>query len=51
MNQHDEYDVVLEEIHHTEKKDAPSGTALHAALDILKRLERKKDWKNETILR
>ena len=48
MNQHDEYDVVLEEIHHTEKKDAPNGTALNAALDILKRLERKKDWKNET---
>jgi len=46
MNQHDEYDVTLEEIHHTEKKDAPSGTALHAALDILKRLERKTDWKN-----
>jgi 4-hydroxy-tetrahydrodipicolinate reductase len=46
MNQHDEYDVILEEIHHTEKKDSPSGTALHAALDILKRLERKTDWKN-----
>ena len=47
MNQHDEYDVTLEEIHHTEKKDAPSGTALHAALDILKRLQRKSDWKND----
>ncbi len=48
MNQHEEYDVTLEEIHHTEKKDAPSGTALHAALDVLKRLERKSDWKNES---
>lgn len=47
MNEHTEYDVIMEEIHHTEKKDAPSGTALHAALDILKRLERKSDWKNE----
>ena len=46
MNDHDEYDVTLEEIHHTEKRDAPSGTALHAALDILKRLERKRDWQN-----
>ena len=46
MNNHDEYDVCLEEIHHTEKKDAPSGTALHAALDILKRLERKSNWEN-----
>ena len=48
MNKHDEYDITLEEIHHTEKKDAPSGTALHAALDILKRVERKNDWKNES---
>ncbi|MFN8284285.1 MAG: 4-hydroxy-tetrahydrodipicolinate reductase [Chitinophagales bacterium] len=49
MNQHDEYDITLEEIHHTEKKDAPSGTGLHAALDILKRIERKKNWiNNET---
>lgn len=49
MNQHHEYDITLEEIHHTEKKDAPSGTGLHAALDILKRIERKKNWiNNET---
>ena len=46
MNNHDEYNILLEEIHHTEKKDAPSGTGLHAALDILKRIERKKDWIN-----
>lgn len=50
MNEQDEYDVMLEEIHHTEKKDAPSGTALHAALDILAKLERKDNWENiETI--
>ena len=49
MNNHDEYNILLEEIHHTEKKDAPSGAGLHAALDILKRIERKKDWiNNET---
>ena len=46
MNNHEEYNILLEEIHHTEKKDAPSGTGLHAALDILKRIERKKDWIN-----
>lgn len=46
MNAQDEYDVIMEEIHHTEKKDAPSGTALHAALDILARLERKNNWEN-----
>ncbi|MDB5227888.1 MAG: dapB, partial [Bacteroidota bacterium] len=48
MNHHDEYDISLEEIHHTEKKDAPSGTALHAALDILKRIERKTSWENNS---
>ena len=29
------------------KKDSPSGTALHAALDILKRVSRKSVWKNK----
>lgn len=47
MNRHLEYDIFMEEIHHTEKKDAPSGTALHAALDILKRVERKSNWENQ----
>ncbi|HRH57356.1 MAG TPA: 4-hydroxy-tetrahydrodipicolinate reductase [Chitinophagales bacterium] len=47
MNAHDEYEISLEEIHHTEKKDAPSGTALHAALDILKRVTRKTEWVND----
>ena len=46
MNNYPNYNVSMEEIHHTQKLDAPSGTALHAALDILKRLERKTDWKN-----
>lgn len=50
MNDHEEYDITLEEIHHTEKKDAPSGTGLHAALDILKRIERKKNWVNNETL-
>ncbi|HNJ61544.1 MAG TPA: 4-hydroxy-tetrahydrodipicolinate reductase [Chitinophagales bacterium] len=47
MNKYDAYDVEMEEIHHTEKKDAPSGTALYAALDVLKFVDRKADWKNE----
>jgi 4-hydroxy-tetrahydrodipicolinate reductase len=29
------YKASIEEIHHTEKKDAPSGTAIHLAADIL----------------
>lgn len=48
MNVHQEYDVAMEEIHHTEKKDAPSGTALYAAYDVLRILDRKSEWKNET---
>ena len=47
MNKYDAYDVEMEEIHHTEKKDAPSGTALYTALDVLKFVDRKVDWKNE----
>ena len=47
MNKYDAYDVEMEEIHHTEKKDAPSGTALYDALDVLKFVDRKADWKNE----
>ncbi len=39
-----EYDVSIEEIHHTEKKDAPSGTAITIAEGILKYSE-KQDWK------
>ncbi len=46
MDQHTSYNVEMEEIHHTEKKDAPSGTALFAAYDILHRIKRKNEWRN-----
>jgi len=46
MQQHDDYDVSMEEIHHTEKKDAPSGTAITLAEQILENLGRKKQWVN-----
>lgn len=42
-----EYDVVMREIHHTAKKDAPSGTAVTLAEQILSSLPRKKNWVNE----
>ncbi|PUZ30238.1 dihydrodipicolinate reductase [Chitinophaga costaii] len=42
-----QYDVHLEEIHHTQKKDAPSGTAISLADQILAKLARKKTWINE----
>ncbi len=39
-----DYGVYLEEIHHTEKKDAPSGTAITLAEEIIKNSD-KKEWK------
>lgn len=47
MKNHDEYDVKMEEIHHTQKKDAPSGTAISLAEDILHHIPSKKKWVNE----
>ncbi len=46
MNNFDAYDIQLEEIHHTEKKDAPSGTAITLAEGVLKNVTRKKQWVN-----
>lgn len=46
MNQWPAYDVKLEEIHHTQKLDAPSGTAITLAGDIIRRLDRKEKWVN-----
>jgi len=47
MNEWPEYDVAIEETHHTGKKDAPSGTAITIAEQILDNLERKKRWVKE----
>ena len=47
MNGCNNYDVRIEEIHHTQKKDAPSGTAISLANDILARVKRKESWVNE----
>ncbi|HKL92026.1 MAG TPA: 4-hydroxy-tetrahydrodipicolinate reductase [Bacteroidales bacterium] len=48
MNGFPEYDVCMKEIHHTQKMDAPSGTAISLAEDILERLDRKTTWVKET---
>jgi 4-hydroxy-tetrahydrodipicolinate reductase len=50
MNSHADYEVSMTEIHHTEKKDAPSGTAITLAEQILKNIGRKKKWVNNTSL-
>jgi 4-hydroxy-tetrahydrodipicolinate reductase len=47
MNTYTQYDVRMEEIHHTAKLDAPSGTAISIANDILKNLDRKTKWTSE----
>ncbi|MFI5186367.1 MAG: 4-hydroxy-tetrahydrodipicolinate reductase [Chitinophagales bacterium] len=43
---HKEYEVQVTEIHHTAKKDAPSGTAITIAEQILENIKRKKGWVN-----
>lgn len=48
MNGLPQYDVTVEEVHHTQKKDAPSGTAITIAEGILDNLDRKKKWVGET---
>lgn len=47
MASHDDYEVILEETHHTQKKDAPSGTAISLAEQVLEHVKRKKKWVNE----
>ncbi len=49
MNRYPQYDVQVEEIHHTQKLDAPSGTAITIAEGILDGLERKNTWVNEVV--
>jgi len=42
------YSVSIEEIHHTEKKDAPSGTAITLAEQAIKELPGKSSWVNSS---
>ena len=46
MHQFGGYDVAVREIHHTEKIDQPSGTALTAAEGILRHFPGKTTWRN-----
>lgn len=48
MNQFPQYDVKMTETHHIHKLDAPSGTAITLAEDIVDRLDRKTSWKAGT---
>lgn len=46
MLPHTDYAVSMKEIHHTQKKDAPSGTAITLAEQIMEVLPNKKQWVN-----
>lgn len=46
MRQHTGYNVMIDEIHHTQKKDAPSGTAITLAEQVLQYITTKKQWVN-----
>ncbi len=47
MHQFGGYDVQVREVHHTQKADQPSGTALTAAEAILRHFPSKTIWRNE----
>ena len=49
MNRFPEYEAEMTEVHHTQKLDAPSGTAITLAEGILENLDRKTNWVKETI--
>jgi 4-hydroxy-tetrahydrodipicolinate reductase len=49
MSEHDDYEVMIEEIHHTEKKDHPSGTAITLAKQIISEIKSKTDFKDRLI--
>ena len=49
MSQREEYTVSIEETHHIHKQDAPSGTAIVLANDIIRQTEHKEKWVKETV--
>ena len=44
MNKFPDYQVKIDETHHTQKLDKPSGTAISLANDIIKQINRKTKW-------
>jgi 4-hydroxy-tetrahydrodipicolinate reductase len=47
MNHFDNYNVEMTEVHHTQKLDAPSGTAITLAEGVIENLDRKNSWVKE----
>jgi len=50
MNGFEEYDVKMSETHHIHKLDAPSGTAITLAEEIIDNLDRKNKWVKGTLI-
>lgn len=50
MNRFPEYTVSMREVHHTRKKDAPSGTAVTLAEGIIENIDRVSSWVNHETL-
>ena len=48
MDQQPQYDLHIEETHHIQKLDTPSGTAITLANEILANMERKSSWTKNT---
>jgi 4-hydroxy-tetrahydrodipicolinate reductase len=46
LKPHPDYKAAIEEIHHTQKKDAPSGTAITLAEQIIHTIPQKNKWVN-----
>ncbi len=47
MNNFTDYNVRVEETHHTQKLDAPSGTAITLAEGLIENIERNNNWEKE----
>lgn len=44
MNKYDDYEVSIDEIHHTQKLDSPSGTAITLAEGVIDNINKKTCW-------
>lgn len=44
MDKFPDYEPTIHEIHHTQKLDAPSGTAITLGMDLIQNLSRKSNW-------
>jgi 4-hydroxy-tetrahydrodipicolinate reductase len=47
INKFEQYNQIwITEVHHTEKKDTPSGTAITIAEEMMRNIKRLREWKN-----